>query len=214
MTDAATRARAVVEELLCLLPSLTLDEALAAEALAGDLLRPLWPGTRSGGAPGRVDCTPGVDAFALTLNRPAAGNRLDRPMLADLAEGLEAARIAVGPVVISALGEDFCLGADADVPTGVVRLYAALADRVTLRITGGCANAGLGLLAAGRVVAHSGAWFAAPEVAAGRLPGAGACGALLRRIGAGRARRVLIAGERICAAQALDWGLIDALVQD
>jgi enoyl-CoA hydratase/carnithine racemase len=214
LTDAVTRARAVVEELLCLLPGLPLDEALAAEALAGDLLRPLWPGARTGGAPGRVDCAQGVGGVTLTLDRPAAGNCLDRPMLADLAEGLEAARIADVPVVIAALGEDFCLGADVNVPTGVLRLYAALADRVALRIAGGCANAGLGLLAAGRVVAHPGAWFAAPAMAAGRLPGAGACGALLRRIGADRARRVLIAGERISATQALDWGLIDALVQD
>ena len=212
MTEAATRARAVVEELLGLLPGLPLDEALAAEALAEDLLRPLWPGAQPVGGPGRVDCAPGLGSIMLTLDRPAWGNRLDRAMLADLAEGLEAARITEVPVVIAALGDDFCLGADTDVPTGLLRLYAALADRVELRIAGGCANAGLGLLAAGRVVAHSCAWFAAPDVAAGRLPGAGACGTLLRRIGPDRARRMLITGERISAVQALDWGLIDALV--
>ena len=53
-----------------------------------------------------------------------------------------------------------------------------------------------------------------PELAMGILPGAGGCVSLTRRIGRQRTALMILSGRRIGARQALDWGLIDAIVDE
>jgi enoyl-CoA hydratase/carnithine racemase len=61
-------------------------------------------------------------------------------------------------------------------------------------------------------VADEQAVFAQPEVRLGIIPGAGGTQRLPRLVGAGRAKRLLFTGERLTAALALEWGLVDEVV--
>jgi len=93
------------------------------------------------------------------------------------------------------------------------REAALCRDRLEARIDGACIGAGLELAAfAARIVATPRAWFQLPELAMGILPGAGGCVSLSRRIGRQRTLLMVLSGRRLNAREALDWGLVDALV--
>ena len=85
-----------------------------------------------------------------------------------------------------------------------------LAGRVRFEVHGACIGAGAELPAFSReVVARGDAFFALPEVGFGLVPGAGGTASLPRRIGRQRTAWLALTGERIDAATALAWGLID-----
>jgi enoyl-CoA hydratase/carnithine racemase len=75
---------------------------------------------------------------------------------------------------------------------------------------GGCE---LALAAQLRVAAHS-ATFRFVEVAAGAIPGGGGTQRLPRLIGPSRAMRMIFSGEVVTAGQALELGLVDAVLPD
>ena len=78
---------------------------------------------------------------------------------------------------------------------------------------GACIGSGIEFPAfAGRLVAVADAHFQLPELRFGLIPGAGGCVSLSRRIGRQRATWLLLSGKRITARRALEWGLIDAVV--
>ncbi len=80
---------------------------------------------------------------------------------------------------------------------------------------GGCVGSGLEMAAfAARLTAAPDAWFQLPELAMGIIPGAGGCVSLSRRIGRQRAALMIISGRRISARTALNWGLVDAIMDD
>jgi enoyl-CoA hydratase len=82
---------------------------------------------------------------------------------------------------------------------------------VIARIDGYALGAGLELAAACDLrVASERAFFGMPEVRIG-IPSVVEAALLPRLIGHGRARRLLLTGENIGAAEALDWGLVDAV---
>ncbi|HEY3910614.1 MAG TPA: enoyl-CoA hydratase [Stellaceae bacterium] len=82
---------------------------------------------------------------------------------------------------------------------------------VIARIDGFALGAGLELAAACDLrVASETSTFGMPEVRVG-IPSVVEAALLPRLIGEGRARRLLLTGETIGAAEALAWGLIDAL---
>ncbi len=82
---------------------------------------------------------------------------------------------------------------------------------VIARIDGFALGAGLELAAACDLrVASESSSFGMPEVRVG-IPSVVEAALLPRLIGEGRARRLLLTGETIGAAEALAWGLIDAL---
>jgi enoyl-CoA hydratase len=92
---------------------------------------------------------------------------------------------------------------------------ARCADRLDAHVQGACVGAGLELAAwARRLTATPRAWFQLPELAMGILPGAGGCVSLTRRLGRQRAALMILSGKRLSARQALDWGLIDAMVDE
>ena len=64
---------------------------------------------------------------------------------------------------------------------------------------------------AGHVTAATNAYFALPEVGFGLVPGAGGTVSIPRRIGRHRAALLGLSGQRIDAALALEWGLVDEL---
>jgi enoyl-CoA hydratase/carnithine racemase len=83
---------------------------------------------------------------------------------------------------------------------------------VDFRLHGACIGAGAELAAFGRrVTAATDTWFRLPEVGFGLIPGAGGCVSLVRRIGRQRTAWLAISGERIDAATALAWGLVDSV---
>jgi len=62
-------------------------------------------------------------------------------------------------------------------------------------------------------IATKGARLGLPEINLGLIPGWGGTQRLPRLIGKPRAMRLILSGELINAAQALEWGLVDELVE-
>jgi enoyl-CoA hydratase len=78
---------------------------------------------------------------------------------------------------------------------------------------GACIGAGIELPAfGGHLSATRDAFFRLPEVGMGLIPGAGGCVSISRRIGRQRTALMALLGEPVSAERALNWGLIDAIV--
>ena len=171
----------------------------------------------------------------ITLNRPATLNALNP----DLMRGVRAALAevvadrAVRVVVITGAGRGFCAGADlADVardsaqagaPGASGNLYndtlrdiANCPVPTIARVNGPAAGGGFGLaLACDISIAAASAFFVAtfgPRL--GIVPDLGATWNIPLRVGRARALGITLLGERISAAQAVEWGLIWQCVDD
>ncbi len=234
-------AAAVVTQLLRILDHLPDEEALVAESLAYAVLqgsdahrrwiaarRPEHAALREG----RVTLARERDILTVTLDRPEAGNAIDRTMRDALHEAFALANAdrTIERVRLRAEGRSFGLGADlsefgttTDPATAhaircvtlPAREALMCADRMEVHIDGACIGAGLELAAcAARITASRRAWFQLPELAMGILPGAGGCLSLSRRIGRQRTLLMVLSGRRLGAREALAWGLVDALVDD
>jgi len=166
----------------------------------------------------------------LTIDRAAKLNTLDRPLMVELVEAIERleADAALRLVVLSGAGERaFVGGADlaelAALDRDTARDFITLVHRccdgfrrlpvpVIARIDGHALGAGLELAAACDLrVASDRSHFGMPEVRVG-IPSVVEAALLPQLIGHGRARRLLLTGEPIDAAEALDWGLVDAVL--
>lgn len=232
-------AAAILVQLLRVLPSLSLADGLTAESLAyaalqGSTAHSDWiarrPQPLAGSAPGTVSLSREDDDLLATLDRPDAGNAIDRPMRDALHEAFALVNIddSIARITLRGRGKAFSLGADlgefgttTDPATAHMirrqtlpaREAIRCADRFFVEIDGACIGAGLELAAfASRITATRSSWFQLPELAMGIIPGAGGCVSLTRRIGRQRTALMVLSGRRIGARQALDWGLIDALV--
>ena len=233
------QAAAVTAQLLRLLPDLSLDHGLTAESLAyatlqGSASHRDWIAARRDERPsrptGRVGLQRDGDDLVITLDRPEADNAIDRTMRDGLFEAFElaAADTTISRVLLQAAGRAFSLGADLDefgtttdpamahmirCATLPARVAARCADRLEVHVNGACVGAGLELAAfARRITASRRAWFQLPELAMGILPGAGGCVSLTRRIGRQRTLLLILSGRRLSARQALEWGLVDEVV--
>jgi len=96
--------------------------------------------------------------------------------------------------------------------------YSKLANfpRPTIAAIEGLAfGGGLELAAcADQIVCAETARLSLPEVRLGIFPGSGGTVRVTRRIGVGRAKRMMLLGDPIDAKTALDWGLVDELAPD
>jgi enoyl-CoA hydratase/carnithine racemase len=124
-------------------------------------------------------------------------------------------------IVLGAKGSAFCAGADFNTPGGpsrevypaAARLFAARKP-VVAAIQGPAIGGGLGLaLVADFRVAAPEARFAANFVKLGIHPGFGLTHTLPRVIGVQRAALLMYTGRRLNGEQALQWGLVDELVE-
>ncbi|GAB3451372.1 enoyl-CoA hydratase-related protein [Actinophytocola sediminis] len=177
----------------------------------------------------------------VTLNRPDRRNALSQPMLAALADVLAvfAEDDDVRAVLLTGAGTAFCAGGD--VKTFNERGGAAAGGDETFdekvarqlatqrattgalyefpkptvaALPGAAAGAGLGLaLAADLRVGSAKAVFASAFGKVGLSGDYGATWLLAKVIGPNRARRALLLGERIDAATAQAWGLLDWVVE-
>lgn len=171
-----------------------------------------------------------VDASiaVLTLNRPDKLNALTPAMLARLeavaAQLEQDTRVRV--VLLRGEGRAFCVGADIHAWTALQPLQmwrqwirdghrvferiARLPQPVIAAVHGFAFGGGLELaLAADLRIASEETVMALPEVTLATVPGWGGTLRLPAAIGAGRAKRMIYTGERIDAATAERWGLIE-----
>jgi enoyl-CoA hydratase len=167
----------------------------------------------------------------LTIDNSSKLNSLNRALTAQIIEAAE--RLAVDPrlrlLVLTGAGERaFVGGADvgeiAALHRDSARDFITLVHRccdafrrlpvpVIARIDGYALGAGLELACACDLrVASERAVFGMPEVRIG-IPSVVEAALLPKLIGHGRARRLLLTGETIGAAEALAWGLVDVVAR-
>ncbi len=171
----------------------------------------------------------------ITLNRPEAMNALTVEMLEELERIVDEVDTDpdVRALVLTAAGEKaFCVGADlkaraAEYEAGTVhdplgdlirrvqRRFETSDKPIIAALFGYVLGGGLELaLACDLRIATEGAQLGFPEARVGSMPGVGGTQRTTRLIGAARAKELMFTGERIPAAQALDWGLVNRVVPD
>jgi 2-(1,2-epoxy-1,2-dihydrophenyl)acetyl-CoA isomerase len=171
----------------------------------------------------------------LTLNRPAAGNALDLQMGRDL---LEAALRCEGDPAVRALvltgsGKHFCFGGDLQGMSqrgeGVTAylnelttyIHAALScfnrmsAPVIAAVNGTAAGGGVGLMCATDLaVAGKGSRFTLAYTGVALAPDCSTSYYLPRVVGRRRAAELFLTNRVLSAAEALDWGLVNLVVED
>jgi 2-(1,2-epoxy-1,2-dihydrophenyl)acetyl-CoA isomerase len=166
----------------------------------------------------------------LTLNRPHLRNAIDLPLRFALAEAIEEADSCpdVRAIVVTGAGGAFCSGGDistmrraprhettgrAQAAQRVVRALWHTPKPVVAAVEGAAFGAGAALaLACDRVVAASDATFATTFTAVGLAGDMGIFATLPARVGAPRARQMLMLGTRLTAAEGEPIGLVDRVV--
>lgn len=163
----------------------------------------------------------------VTLNRPLLHNLFDASLVQSLIGAIEetSAHAGVRVIVLSALGDSFCIGAD---PlelerSGLSSVEPALAARlmrcvndcprpVVARVQGPAFGLGAGLLAACDIaIAGFDARFAFDSVRVGRVS-AVIAPYVIAAIGPQRTRRYFLTGERFSASEAYRIGLLSEIV--
>jgi enoyl-CoA hydratase len=167
----------------------------------------------------------------ITLNRPRALNALNAATLTELDQALDSLtrgepRTQVRALILTGAGEkSFVAGADitemAQLSVDEARRMVARGQEVLNRLErldcptvaavngfalgGGCELC----MACDLIVASSKARFGQPEINLGVIPGFGGTQRLVRRVGLGRARRLVLFGDMVSAEEALAMGLCD-----
>ena len=162
----------------------------------------------------------------LTLDRPARRNALTGAMLADLIAALDRAEArGTDALILTGTGPVFSAGADLDeARAGLATspLWEALSARMAAMpcltvaaLNGTLAGGAFGVvLACDLRIGVEGAGFFYPVMKLGFLPQPSDPHRMAALIGPSRARMILMAGARIGAQEALDWGLLDRIVPD
>ncbi|MBS9534729.1 enoyl-CoA hydratase [Mycobacterium sp. M1] len=173
-----------------------------------------------------VALTDGV--LSVTIDRPDSLNSVTTPVLAGIADAMEAAARdpQVRVVRLGGAGRGFSSGAgisadDANdgVPTEIIdeanraiRAITALPHPVVAVVQGPAAGVGVSLaLACDLVLASDKAFFLLAFTKIGLMPDGGASALVAAAIGRIRAMRLALLAERLTATEALDWGLISAV---
>jgi enoyl-CoA hydratase/carnithine racemase len=172
-----------------------------------------------------------VPIAIITINRKDAANALSAEVRQQLFSALEIVRNtpSVRVLILTAAGEKvFAAGSDIKdmvdmngqesiaLSESILRLnnqFASLDIPVICAINGWCLGGGLELaLACDIRIAADHARFGFPEPRLGIMPGAGGVPRLLRTVGGGVARYMLLTGEILDARRAYDTGLVTSVV--
>jgi 2-(1,2-epoxy-1,2-dihydrophenyl)acetyl-CoA isomerase len=177
-------------------------------------------------------------AATIELNRPEALNAWNTQLGADLLAALRQAAEddAVRAVVLTGAGRAFSSGADLKdisggqaTPGGRPDVYTLLTERyhpimhairempkpVVAAVNGPAAGIGCSLaLCCDLIVAAESAYFLLAFVNIGLVPDGGSSLFVPARVGMARATELAMLGERLPAAQALEWGLVNRVVPD
>ncbi|MCS7018917.1 MAG: enoyl-CoA hydratase-related protein [Cytophagales bacterium] len=168
----------------------------------------------------------------ITLNRPEKRNAFSRQLVSELKAAFASATAddAVKVIILRAEGKVFCAGADLDYlqslqgltyeenledSTYLKDLYLQIYQTpkvVIAEVQGHAIAGGCGLATVcDWVVAVPEAKFGYTEVKIGFIP-AIVMVFLLRKLGEGRAKELLLSGDLISAEKALQWGLVNEIV--
>lgn len=165
------------------------------------------------------------DVWTVRLNRPDKANSLTREMLAGVAAAAaEAEAAGVAAFVLTGAGKVFSAGADLDearaglatdgVWEEVSGRIAGLPCLTVAALNGTLAGGAFGMaLACDLRIAVPTARFFYPVMKLGFLPQPSDPGRMSALIGPARTRMILMASQRIDAATAVDWGLVDRVVE-
>lgn len=174
--------------------------------------------------------------LTIEINRPERLNALTIETADDLRTALDRAEAPeVRAVVITGAGRSFSSGADLRAPFGEplpsgapdfemaltqhfnwpVRQIRQLRKPVIAAVNGPAVGVAVSYaLACDQVVAASSAYFLLSFVNVGLVPDGGASALIPARVGAGRFARLALRAERLTAAEALEWGMVDDVVDD
>jgi enoyl-CoA hydratase/carnithine racemase len=163
------------------------------------------------------------------LNRPDKRNAIDQDTVDAFSDALDGARKQPCVLIVHsttpgifAAGADIAELRDRDADAALLAINAGLFEKLEAHrwptiaavdgaaLGGGCELA----LACDLRVASGNAYFAQPELSLGILAGAGGNWRLAQAAGQQVARRMLYAGARLSAADALSAGLVDELADD
>ena len=169
----------------------------------------------------------------LTINRPQQLNALNKDTIAALHAALAAADTDpnVGVIVLTGSGEKaFVAGADikefadfsiaeggALAQTGQQTLFdfiEQLGTPVIAAVNGFALGGGLELAMAAHIrIASSNAKMGLPETSLGVIPGYGGTQRLAQLVGRGKANELIFTAGMLKAEDALQWGLVNAVVE-
>ena len=183
-----------------------------------------------------IECRRSEGVAWLILNRPDALNAWNRQLGEELTQALDdvAADPQVRSIVLTGAGRAFSSGADLrgglstttegkpDVETELRDVYHPLILRVRTvpkpviaAVNGPAVGIGASLaLASDLIVASRSSYFLMAFVNIGLGLDGGASQTLVTRLGHARAFEIAYLGERIGADTALDWGLVNTVVED
>lgn len=184
-----------------------------------------------------VDMGTSAGVATITLNRPEALNAWNAELGADLLAALRAADADpdVRAVVVTGAGRAFSSGADLRqtgvdlTPDGRPDLYTSLTERyhpimrairdmpkpVIASVNGPAVGIGCSLaVCCDLILAAESAYFLLAFVNIGLAPDGGSSLFLPSRIGIARAAELAMLGERLPAARALEWGLVNRVHPD
>lgn len=168
----------------------------------------------------------------VTMNRPEVANAMNTQMGLDLMRCFEDLALDPGAtrcVVLTGAGDKaFCAGGDLKERNGMsdeqwsrqhvifermVRALMACPTPIIAAVNGAAFAGGCEIaLCADFIYAAEHARFALTEVTLGIMPGAGATQNLTRAVGERRAKEIILTGRPFTAADALAWGLANAVL--
>lgn len=174
------------------------------------------------------------DVAIIRLNDPANLNALSVAMRHGLRTAVNRAAIEARAILLTGVGKAFCSGAnlsegsidirDSNRDAGALLevttnpLILALRDLpipLVVAVRGAAAGAGCSLALCGDIILCSDtAYFLQAFRHVGLVPDGGSSYMLAKAVGRVRAMQVMLLGERLPAATALDWGLVTKVVPD
>lgn len=174
------------------------------------------------------------DIAHVRLNDPATRNALSLPMARELLHALDRAGREARAMLLGGTGAGFCSGAsltaglaDLDDPARdvgshldspfhpVIQRMRDCAIPIVTAVRGSAAGIGCSIALAGDlIVAGEGASFFQAFGKLGLVPDGGSSYLLTRAIGRPRAMEMMLLGEKLPAATAHDWGLVNRVVPD
>ena len=184
----------------------------------------------------KVDLTWRGTVATLTLNDPPSLNAVTIPILEAMDRALDAVEAKARCLIVTGAGRGFCSGAniasEMDGEAGDPETYDAglaldthinplmtrlrdLAVPWISAVRGPAAGVGASIaLAADMVVASETAYFLQAFPRIGLAPDGGSSHLLVKTIGRPRAMELMLLGERLPAATARDWGLVNRVTPD
>lgn len=181
---------------------------------------------------GKVSGTVAGGIARLVIDDPARRNALGEPMAHQAMALLDALLPRARVLVIEGAGDHFCSGANLSFEPGhdinkvdggaaLLAVYGPLMRRIAecpvpviTCVRGAAAGFGASLALAGDLIlCEEKAFFALTFRALGIVPDGGVAWLLAKAVGRVRAMEMMLLGERLPAAKALEWGLVTRVCQ-